>query len=102
MTFIKLTTHAKERALQRYAIPEDKLLGLAERAVSEGMGYKDCPVKKTADWIKSKIRYDNGSAYLFGSYLFIFVDKGKFLLLITCLPVPNIVRVKIQEHAQNP
>jgi len=97
MSFIKLTTHAKNRALQRYAISADKLLELAETAVMRGVGIGDCKNKRVKKWLEKKRQGNDRKYYIYGSYLFIYVENPNHLLLITCLDVPTIIKLKLDE-----
>lgn len=101
MSFIRLTTHAKERALERYAINPDTLLELAEKAVMFGIGYNDCENKRAKEWIKKHIRRDNNTVYVKGSYLFVFDCQDEYMVLITCLHVPNLVKAQIEGRSKH-
>lgn len=88
MSFISLTNHAKSRSLQRYAIPSDKLLELAEKSVTVGYSYNDAPTKSIGEFIKRKTRAGYVSYVYFG-YVFVFKETTSCLLLITTFRLPN-------------
>lgn len=95
--FVRLSKHAKERALERWAISEGTLLELAEKSVLYGVGINDCRNKRAKTWMKKKVRKKKNSCFIYGSYLFVFDELQHYLILITCLHVPYSIRAKINE-----
>ena len=85
MSFIKLTNHAKRKSLQRFAIPEEKLLELAEKSVMYGYSINDAPSDKVRQYLMKKARQGR-KVYAYYGYVFIFdLDFA----LITTYPMPQ-------------
>lgn len=87
MSFIRLTDHAKERALQRYWIAPQRLTEMAEKAVTLGYSIADAPNDKIKRYLKRKARGKN--IYVSGGYVFILKPQGEHLLLITTYRLPE-------------
>lgn len=79
MSFITLTDHAQTRALTRYWISKQRLLELAEKAVTAGYSIEDAPNPKIKRYLTRKAR--DKKIYVHGGYVFIF--NNEFVLITT-------------------
>lgn len=84
VSFIKLTTHAKDQALLRFAIGSDRLLELAEKAVTDGYSIKDAPSEKVARFLRRKAK--GKKIYVYDGYIFIMDDE---MVLVTTYRMPK-------------
>jgi len=84
MSFIRLTDHAKQRALERYLFRPKQLRRMAEKAIMEGFSYNDAPTKKIARYLRKKA--GENKAYAYGGYVFILSPS---LVLITTFRIPH-------------
>lgn len=83
--FVRLTNHAKRKSLQRFALPEGKLLELAEKSVMYGYSINDAPNIKVKKYLQKKASKGK-LVYAYYGYLFIF---DKEFALITTYSMPK-------------
>lgn len=80
--YIKLSQHAKDMALKRYYLGEDRLIDLADRAVREGYSIVDAPSKEIRKYLKKKV-HGGKVVYVYSGYIFIFGVEDDCLRLVT-------------------
>lgn len=82
--FVRLTDHAKQRALQRFWINAERLREMAERAVTGGYSIADAPNAKIRRYLRRKAQ--GSKIYVWGGYIFIFNEQ---MVLITTYRMPG-------------